>query len=723
MDGLKQILYLKKIMQISKIKLAGFKSFVDPTSLMLRGNLTGIVGPNGCGKSNIIDALLWVMGESSAKHLRGDSMADVIFSGSSSRKPVGQATVEIVFDNKDQSLGGQFASYGEISIRRQVTRDGTSVYYLNSARCRRRDITDLFLGKGIGSRSYSVIEQGMISRIIEAKPDDLRLFLEEAAGISKYKERRHETENRLQHTNENLNRLNDIRVELYKQLEHLQQQSRAAEQYQELKASERKIRAELIGLAWRSQRQELEAQDRNIQQRETALEAVLARLRGIEAAIEKARDDHNGATERLNETQGNFYSLGAEVSRLEQGIQHAVERRKTLERDLERAISEAKEADVHISENSERRATLKKSIEIIGPEYERLTAREQEIYEELTRCEQSLQAWQMDWERFHQQATDSLRQEKGETTRIEHLESGLAELRQRLDALRRERDDLDPKGLETAIQDLSQRAEESGLEYQQLLAFHTEKQNEIKRIREIIEGLGQALSQDRHEQQVVDGRLASLKALQESAEAGDQAPVREWLDARGLASAPRLSQHIAVAEGWETAVETVLGLFLHAFHVPRLEGIAHELSSLRQGSLAFIDSAGVENSPSQGPCARLSEKIASSWPLGGLFDHVYSAETMAEALRLRPQLLPHESVVTRDGNWIGAHWLRVHRGEDEKAGVLKRAREIKALERQHQDLEARVSETVECLEKTRVALKELEEEQELLHGKIGRAHV
>jgi chromosome segregation protein len=221
-------------MRISKIKLAGFKSFVDPTVLLLPGNLTGVVGPNGCGKSNIIDALLWVMGESSAKHLRGDSMSDVIFNGSSSRKPIGQAAVEIVFDNKDQGLGGQYASYGEIAIKRQVSRDGVSVYYLNGARCRRRDITDLFLGKGIGSRSYSVIEQGMISRVIEAKPEELRLFLEEAAGISKYKERRQETENRLRHTKDNITRLNDIRNELDARLSHLDQQAQAAEKYQRL---------------------------------------------------------------------------------------------------------------------------------------------------------------------------------------------------------------------------------------------------------------------------------------------------------------------------------------------------------------------------------------------------------------------------------------------------------------------------------------------------------
>lgn len=235
-------------MRLSKLKLAGFKSFVDPTTVPLPSNLIGIVGPNGCGKSNIIDAVRWVMGESSAKHLRGDSMADVIFNGSSARKPVGQATIEVVFDNSDGSLGGEYANYNEISIKRTVTRDGQSVYHLNGTRCRRRDITDIFLGTGLGPRSYSIIEQGTISRIIEARPEELRMFLEEAAGISKYKERRRETENRIRHTRENLDRLNDLRDELEKQLARLKRQARTAARYKVLKEEERLVKAQLQAL-------------------------------------------------------------------------------------------------------------------------------------------------------------------------------------------------------------------------------------------------------------------------------------------------------------------------------------------------------------------------------------------------------------------------------------------------------------------------------------------
>src|SRR6478736_4308682 len=238
-------------MRLTKIKLAGFKTFVDPTQVAFPSNLTGVVGPNGCGKSNIIDAVRWVMGELSAKHLRGDSMADVIFNGSASRKPVGTASVELVFDNSDGKISGPYADYAEVSFKRQVSRDGSSNYFLNGARCRRKDITQLFLGTGLGSRSYAIIEQGMISRIIEARADDMRAFIEEAAGISLYKERRRETEGRIADTRENLARVQDLRDEVDKQIRHLQRQAAAARRYQDFRSRERSLHAELLALRLR----------------------------------------------------------------------------------------------------------------------------------------------------------------------------------------------------------------------------------------------------------------------------------------------------------------------------------------------------------------------------------------------------------------------------------------------------------------------------------------
>ncbi|MFZ2752670.1 MAG: AAA family ATPase, partial [Lysobacteraceae bacterium] len=274
-------------MRLSTIKLSGFKSFVDPTTLHLPTNMTGVVGPNGCGKSNIIDAIRWVMGESAASRLRGDSLTDVIFSGSSARKPVAQATVELVFDNADHTIAGEYAAFNEISVKRQVSRDGQSNYYLNGTKCRRRDITDLFLGTGLGPRSYSIIEQGMISQVIEAKPEELRVYLEEAAGISKYKERRKETETRIRHTRENLDRLGDLREEVGKQLQHLARQAKQAEQYQTIQAERRIKDAEWKALEFRGLDVRLQGLREKLAQDETRLQQLISEQREAERRIEQ----------------------------------------------------------------------------------------------------------------------------------------------------------------------------------------------------------------------------------------------------------------------------------------------------------------------------------------------------------------------------------------------------------------------------------------------------
>src|SRR6185437_635003 len=291
-------------MRLSTIKLAGFKSFVDPTVLHLPTNLTGICGPNGCGKSNIIDAIRWVMGESAASRLRGEAITDVIFSGSSGRKPVGQATVELVFDNSDGTLGGEYAGFNEISVKRSVSRDSQSDYYLNGVRCRRRDITDLFLGTGLGARSYSIIEQGVISEIVESRPEQLRIHLEEAAGVSRYKERRKETESRIKATRENLDRVKDVREEVEKQLDHLNRQARAAERWKKLKEERALREAELRALNYRSVSVELDSQ------------------RHLEAEIETGREAHQQHVEAMNAVQAEVYQVGAELARVEQQIKH-----------------------------------------------------------------------------------------------------------------------------------------------------------------------------------------------------------------------------------------------------------------------------------------------------------------------------------------------------------------------------------------------------------------
>src|SRR5215510_6793391 len=429
-------------MRLNKIKLAGFKSFVDPTSVSLPGNLIGVVGPNGCGKSNIIDAVRWVMREISAKHLRGDSMADVIFNGSSSRKPVGTASVELVFDNSDGKIGGAYASYNEVSLKRQVTRDGTSNYFLNGARCRRKDITQLFLGTGLGSRSYAIIEQGMISRVIEAKADDMRAFVEEAAGISRYKERRKETEGRVAETRENLERLQDVRDEIEKQIRHLQRQAATARRYQALKEQERKLTAEVLALRMRELDSGTEVHDSAVRECDLAMQAALADQRSAEAAIEKQRAFHGEQSDLVSAVQGRYYEVGAEISRTEQSIEHTRQLRERQKTDLAQSRGTLNDLALHIERDEKQLADLRAEIEELAPTLETTQLAEDSAAEALSDAEQALQTWQQSWEDFNRALGAAHQTTQVERARIEQLENQLRRFMAQADRLAVERESL-----------------------------------------------------------------------------------------------------------------------------------------------------------------------------------------------------------------------------------------------------------------------------------------
>ena len=357
-------------MQLSKIKLSGFKSFVDPTTISFPSNLVAVVGPNGCGKSNVIDAVRWVMGESSATRLRGDSIADVIFNGSSSRKPIGKASVELLFDNSDATLSGEYAKYNEISIRREVSRDGISKYYLNNTKCRRKDITSIFLGTGLGPRSYSIIEQGMISRLVEAKPEEMRVFVEEAAGISKYKERRKETSNRIKHTKENLCRLEDVIDEVENHLKHLQKQARAAKRYTKMKEDERKISAEHFAIRLREIKELQNNANTECSRKQTILESFIAEQRAIEAAIEVIRVKQSDKQEIFNDVQARFYKTSSEIAKIEQSIEYAADLKQRHRKDLELTIQNTKEISDHIKKDTIRISQFESSLSSLTSELE-----------------------------------------------------------------------------------------------------------------------------------------------------------------------------------------------------------------------------------------------------------------------------------------------------------------------------------------------------------------
>ena len=576
-------------MRLSKIKLAGFKSFVDPTTIGFPSNLMGIVGPNGCGKSNVIDAVRWVLGESSAKHLRGDSMADVIFNGSSARKPVGTASIELVFDNSSGQLGGQYAGYAEISIRRVVSRDGTSTYFLNNARCRRKDITSIFLGTGLGPRSYAIIEQGMISRIIDAKPEEMRVYLEEAAGISKYKDRRRETENRIRHTRDNLSRLDDLRDEVDKQIKHLERQARTAKRFKDLKQRQRQLEAELLSLRLADLEHEETRQKGLLSERETALQAAIAQLRETEADIEKAREQHAARSEALNEVQGRFYKIGAEIARLEQSIQHARDLRQRQQSDLEQVQGSLADLDHSIDRDRGQLQDLDRTLQELGPGLEAARAAEISAMEDLGSAEQDMHGWQQRWESYNLEAGEASRAAEVERVRIEQIETQMRRLLDRRERTVGEVSRLSQQLKGDEIERLEREASEAEQVASDLDAQMETARGEITRLREQDVAVASALHTTRGNLQQGRGELASLEALQEAALGRKGGAVADWLEGCGLQGRPRLAEQISVQAGWERAAETVLGTYLEAVCVDGLDTVAGALDALTHGAVSFLD--------------------------------------------------------------------------------------------------------------------------------------
>jgi len=698
-------------MRLEKIKLAGFKSFVDPTTVHLKSNLVGVVGPNGSGKSNIIDAVRWVMGESSAKNLRGDSMADVIFNGSTGRKPVGQASIELVFENAQGRLGGKFANFNEISVKRQVTRDGQSTYFLNGTKCRRKDITDIFLGTGLGPRSYAIIEQGMISRLIEAKPEELRNIIEEAAGISKYKERRRETETRIRHTKENLDRINDLREELGKQLERLQRQAKTAEKYKGLKAEERETRGQHLALQWRHLDTETRDQDTIISQLETQLEADIASQRSIEASTEKQREEHTEATDAFNEIQGQYYQYGTEISTKEQSIQHIRERRHQVEQDLQQIDVEAEKAMSHQASDMAQLEELNSIIAELEPQLEEIRMLSEESGLQFEQAEEQMLQWQEAWEDFSSNAGEPAQQAEVERTRITHLEDRSQEFRQRIEKFDQEIEGFDTQGIEASIEEL----ENVLVEIQESVAnLQEEKQTNLQNVtsqRELISSIQSELNSRRQTLQETRGRIASLEALQEAALGGNEAESTQWLSSQGLEHAPRLAQTVQVQNGWEKAVETVLGFHLDSVCVDNLDMLNGQLDSLSDLGLGFIERNG--GAGNTGSIANaLADKVESEWANADIFAGVACADSLEQALALRNTLAANQSIITPEGVWLGQHWLRLPQKQNEKGGVIARERDLKTANESSAQIAEELAQYDEQLEEAKLQLTAYEESRE-----------
>jgi chromosome segregation protein len=666
-------------MRLRTIRLAGFKSFVDPTSIPLPGDLVGVVGPNGCGKSNIIDAVRWVMGEISAKHLRGDTMADVVFTGSNTRAPVSQASVELVFDNSDGRVGGRFAAYGEISVKREVGREGQSSYFLNGARCRRRDVMDVFLGTGLGPRSYAIIEQGMISRVVEARPEDLREFLEEAAGISKYKERRRETENRIRHTQENLDRLNDLREELGRRLSHLKRQATMAEKYKVLKAQERELEAQLKALRWR----ELDAQARAHGERTTAqenrLEAVVAEQRALEARIEKSRASQAEATEAFNTVYRQVLEAGAGIARGEETIQNLRARREQLDGAGARERERLEAARARAAAERERREELDTGLAADEPGLELLEQRSRDARLAFRDAEETYLDWQSEGESLSERAAAPARTKHAEEARIEQLEQNLVRMAEQLEALGGHAPADADGGLAQALARVESELAQAAATLEEAQAVLAARQGRVRELRDRGHVEAGALHDARDRLQALGGRLASLEALQQAALGKDVGPRSAWLSQHGLADAPRLAECIEVSPGFEAAVESVLDESLEAIRVDDVAGLAPAAAAAGEplGEGLTLVESGAEVAPGLLREGAVSLSAHARGPgLAGLLAGTYVAPSLEAALSVRGRLRAGERLVTREGVQVGPDWLRVPGTGVAQAGVIARERAI-----------------------------------------------
>jgi chromosome segregation protein len=660
-------------MHLKQLKLAGFKSFVDPAVVHFPSQLVAVVGPNGCGKSNIIDAVRWVMGESSAKNLRGESMTDVIFNGASNRKPVGQASVELVFDNSLGRLTGPFASYGEIVVKRLVTRDGDSSYYLNGGRCRRRDITDIFLGTGAGSRGYSIIGQGTISRLIEAKPEELRAFLEEAAGVSKYKERRRETLQRIEHTRDNLNRVADIREELEKQLQRLERQAKSAERYTALKEEEKICRAEILALKWGEYTEHQSVKQRELQDLAVRYEQQQSVLVGCntERTIlnEKLQDAHDNS----QQIQAAFYQLGTEIARLEESIQQQDREKKRLEQDRQQMHEDWQIAQEQLKQDKEDLQSSQQQAMHLEEQLQQLKIKFKAKEGQWQESQKQQSEQQLRWQEV-QNATNSVKNElQIAQITIQHLEQKRQQIGLRLEKLSQEQALISLVDLQHTKVDLEKKQcqlKETQAFDEGQLKQRNEQSNLLRSQLQETELQLHQLQDDFHRQNSEYAALmAAQKAARQSHDRNKQI-IEEWSDK------PKLMDILQVEPQWQSVCEMVLTDALHAYVLDDFEELWPQWSICKaQGVSVVTMRASLDQ---QGPYPSLADQIKGSIPLSipGL-EHVYTAKHLEEAISLLPHLAEHESVVTTHGFWLGKGWVKLaHSEEQDELGFLGRRQNI-----------------------------------------------
>jgi chromosome segregation protein len=669
--------------RLTSIKLSGFKSFAEPTNFMLPGQLVGVVGPNGCGKSNIMDAVRWVLGESRASELRGESMQDVIFNGTTTRKPASRASVELVFDNSDHRAGGQWSQYTEIAVKRVLTRDGTSSYYINNQPVRRRDVQDVFLGTGLGPRAYAIIGQGTISRIIESKPEELRLFLEEAAGVSKYKERRRETENRLADTRENLTRVEDILRELNANLDKLERQAEVAQQYKALQAEVTLKQHQL----WYLKRSEAEAEQARLHEQSqkavVELEARVAELRHIEADLERIRQAHYAAGDEVNQAQGRLYEAIAEVGKLENEIRFVVDSRRRIEERLQLLQEQS-------GQWAARRQQALDELDGLAGQAESGQQQQAELAAQLEEQSAALPALEEAWHQARQRADEQRASVVQVQQQIQVLAAEQRSLDEQMRQLQQRRDRL------VADRNALAAPDEARLQNLQAQLQQAREAAEVAeaRLHELQDGVPQLDEARRQQQQSVNteaarladlsARLEALKALQEKVKTDGK--LQPWLTRHGLDQLQALWARLHIDPGWENALEAALRERLGALQVSRLEMVKAFAADAPPAKLTFYSPP-----PAAQPAAARGQRlldllrVGDAGLMGLLADWLagaYVAPSLDEALARRTELQPGEVIYVPSGHAVSAHSVSFYAQDSEQAGLLARAQEIENLDKQ-----------------------------------------
>ena len=671
-------------MRLNSIKLSGFKSFAEPTNFLLPGQLVGVVGPNGCGKSNIMDAVRWVLGESKASELRGESMQDVIFNGTNTRKPASRSSVELVFDNADHRAGGQWGQFAEIAVKRVLTRDGGSSYFINNQLVRRRDVQDVFLGTGLGPRAYAIIGQGTISRIIESKPEELRLFLEEAAGVSKYKERRRETENRLSDTRENLTRVDDILRELNANLEKLEKQAEVAQKYNALQ-SEVTLKQHQ---QWFLKRAEAQAEGDRVKSEAStavnALEARMADLRHVEADLETVRQAHYGAGDQVNQAQGLLYEASTDVGRLEAEIRFVVEGRQRVE---QRLITLKEQIAQWATRRDDAQAEMERLAELalLGDEQtELLSAQVEEQAQQLPDLEDvvaTAQAAANDQRGSVMQVQQQIQVLAAEQRGIEEQSRQLTARSERLNADRNALGAPDEARLQSLQEQLNAAQESSQVAEARL----HDLQESVPQLEEARRVQQQSVNTESARRADLSARMEALKALQEKVKTDGK--LQPWLAKHGLDHLQGLWSRIHIEQGWENALEGALRERLGALEVSRLEVLQAFANDAPPAKLAFFSPPTASSPSGTSALPRLSDllrlndagqkAVLTDWLQG-----CFTATSFEEALAQRDKLQPGETLYLQSGHMVGAHSVSFYAQDSEQAGLLARAQEIENLEKQ-----------------------------------------